>query len=90
MGGVTTRAVAQRQGQTVIVSGSSDNSLRIWDLESSGMVQTIDVGAPIANIMLAPLWSKNSSRRVKKLKREEKPKILLVQERKLQMSTEPV
>jgi WD40 repeat protein len=33
VGLVTTLAVAQRQGRTVIVSGSGDGSIRIWDLE---------------------------------------------------------
>jgi WD40 repeat protein len=43
-------AVTERQGRTVIVSGSSDQSIRIWDLESLGLLRTIDVGAPVHSL----------------------------------------
>ena len=44
-------AVAERQGRTVIVSGSSDNSIRVWDTQSLGLLRTIDVGAPVLTLI---------------------------------------
>jgi WD40 repeat protein len=44
-GGVYALAVGERQGQKVIVSGSGDNSVRIWDSELLHLLQMIYVGA---------------------------------------------
>ena len=39
--------------RSVIVSGGDDEKIRIWDLESLGLLRTIDVGAPIHSLAFA-------------------------------------
>jgi WD40 repeat protein len=62
-GAVVALAVAELQGRTIIVSGAGgrtvsylgyDHTIRIWDLESFALMQAIDTGAPVVNILFAP------------------------------------
>jgi WD40 repeat protein len=51
---VTAVAVGQQGKRSLIISGSDDCIIRIWDLDTLRLIQSIDLGASIASVAFLP------------------------------------